>query len=96
MSIKPVTYYMVECDEPGCKVDTAEANSEFSAFGDRAYAIEDWQYGDNQVIFSKSRDVKATYCYTHRRPECDGCGEVRPLEADDSGDKFCQECREDA
>jgi hypothetical protein len=86
MSIKAVTYYTVECDEPGCGVTLSDL-SDYSAWGDEGSATEDWANSDGIVL-----DDGRAFCDDHvRGKRCDGCGEVEDLTEID-GDFFCASC----
>lgn len=89
MSIKPVTYYMVECDEPGCGRTTSDLSCEYAAWADHGQAADDWTSCDGIVL-----DDGTAYCDEHSRDKvCDHCSEYGETEADADGDRICAECK---
>lgn len=48
MSLRPVTFYLVECDYPECDHCTGDYG-DYASWGDPEQASEDWK-GDNQII----------------------------------------------
>ncbi|MGZ4519081.1 MAG: hypothetical protein ACXVGA_00515 [Mycobacteriaceae bacterium] len=89
MSVKAVTYYTVDCDEPDCGATLGDYG-DYSAWADSGSAIDDWTNDDGIVL-----DDGRSFCHNHAKGKrCDSCGEVEDLtEAD--GDFFCAECAKD-
>lgn len=85
MSIKNTPSYSVHCDEPECTYSSKDT-SEFSGWADRDYAEEEWENADQQII--RTNNVDRHYCYQHRKPICDDCGEQVPVDDDD----LCVDC----
>ena len=83
MSIKEVTYYQIECDEPNCERCTGDG--EFSAWGDAGAALDDWRDGDG--VFTEDG---RTFCEEHRPPVCVDCDATVDLTEDvPGGELFC-------
>lgn len=69
MTIREVTYYQAACDEPGCPVDTDWFNNDYSAWGNKDAAADQWRDHDGLVI-----DDGRCFCEEHRAGhECDWC-----------------------
>jgi hypothetical protein len=88
MSVKSVTYWLVECDEPGCGVATGDLG-EYGAWAERSVAIEDWGEGDGAV-----GDGGEAFCHKHRVGKtCNCCSRVRETRDSGDGDRICDECK---
>ena len=88
MSIKPVTYHTVTCDEPGCSRDTSEV-SDYSAWSDAGSARDNWIDNDGIVL----NDGRA-FCWAHsldkRCVSCDYEGDA--VSKNDSDEYECADC----
>lgn len=70
MSLRPVTFYQVECDHPECDHCTADYG-DYAAWADPEQASEDWK-GDNQIIDVDSEDgLESIYLCDDHRVEVD-------------------------
>lgn len=91
MSVKPVTYYDVACDEPDCKVDTGY-DGEYTAWSDEAGALEDWTNQDGIIL-----DDGRTFCEKHGDQYlCRECGGISATVREVGGGprRICAECRD--
>ena len=59
MGIHESIGYRLVCDFPGCDFDTEDMDGEYSSWGDRGYAIDEWRDGDGYV------GDDGVFCPTH-------------------------------
>ena len=59
MSIREVTMYQIECDAPGCTVNTKDSD-EYWAWVDQGQAEDDWENGDGIIT-----DDRKHWCLKH-------------------------------
>lgn len=64
--IKPVPCFAVECDAPGCDVETSTLNDEYAGWGDESVALDEWIACDGVVL-----DDGRTFCEAHAPAEDD-------------------------
>ena len=91
MSIKEVTYYRVQCDYPGCFIDTEDIDDNYSAFMQAGCAEDSWECSDCQTISGYGTESDRHYCVEHRVPECVACFRLGVLQ-DSGGDFWCGQC----
>lgn len=84
--INPATYYSVSCDEPGCGVTAHDLGSEFAAWADAGLAVDDWI----SIGCQETPDGKH-YCEGHRKPQCDDCEVLAPV----NDDGLCESCSDE-
>jgi hypothetical protein len=88
--IRPVTYYEVVCDEPGCGCSTADLGGEYAAFSDGGAAEDDW---DNSG--SIKTESGEHYCEEHKAAyQCCECYDNTNLIATPRG-MVCKDCLEE-
>lgn len=68
MSVRTVTYYQLECDEPGCGTTTSELG-DYSAWADHGAAIEEW-FDNDGVELEDGRTFCVGHGEKHRCAEC--------------------------
>lgn len=92
MSVRPITYYQIVCDHPGCDFDSAGFDeTEFGAYVEGQSALKDWEHYGGWL-----GPAGATLCPDHRPPrqcsDCEGFG--ADVDADLDDDLFCAICAE--
>ena len=88
MPIQEVTMYAIQCDALGCNINTSELGGDYSAWGDKGGAVEEWTACDGRL----TDDGKA-YCHDHANrvcPCCDREGDVDFIAEHDQ----CRACEE--
>lgn len=93
MTIRPQTFYDIACDEPGCKITTAELGGDYSAWAAAGDAEEQWIDYDHQRV-TLPDGTRQHYCDAHRKPECDNCDRSDGLlpDPDDADGLLCPAC----
>lgn len=90
MSVKPVTFYRVECDEPDCGRVTQDLG-EYAAWGNASDALDQWRdWGGVKT------PAGLTYCEEHARGKvCDEDNDHDTADLAETPDGFwCKACRE--
>lgn len=86
--IKPVWFYKIICDDPGCGADSTE-DGEFAAYDAPSSAVADAIEGEWYV---STLTGGPHYCPDHRPPCAPGCGG----DLDGRVGPLCPVCHDDA
>lgn len=84
MSIVKRDAFELVCDEPRCGYTTFDMNGEFSFWGERDQAINDWRNNEGQF----NDKTGEAWCHQHSKPVCLECDAFAPV----NDDSECAEC----
>mgnify|MGYP000879908065 CR=1 FL=1 len=87
--LRAVEYYVVECDFPGCEVNTGDLG-EYSAYADSGGARDDWMVSDCSIV-TGDNGTEFFYCKAHEPNGCKDCDESL-VEYVVDGEFYCDEC----